>query len=173
MSHPALTSRTRNSRVSRGRSRSSGPTDVFMAAYDLDVVPWSSWDTDGSATPTRVQNSTALGQGYQSQSAATADDGDYIEWYVNLAAGTYTFTTIYILSTNTAIVAFTLDGVSMGATLDTYAASPTFNNVAQRTGITVSTSGVHTLRMTATGKNASSADYSMQMQTFNFVRTGA
>lgn len=111
--------------------------------------------------------------GYQSQSTGTADDGDYIEWYVNLAAGTYTFTTIYATSTTFAILAFTLDGVSMGATVDGYAASLTLNNVAQRTGVTVSTDGLHTLRMTATGKNASSTDYVMAMQSFNFVRTGA
>lgn len=173
MAHPALTGRSRNSKFARGRSRNTVGGDSWLAAYDRDVVPWSSWDTDGSATPTRVNSSTALSMGYQSQSAATADDGDYIEWNVALAAGTYTFTVIHVKTTNCAIAAFTLDGTSMGATLDLYAASPTFNNVASRTGITVASPGNHVLRMTATGKNASSTDYAMSTQWFTFTRTGA
>ncbi len=170
MSHPALMGRSRNSRGARGRSRSSGAAasgDTFLAPYDLDVVPWASWANSGGFTPERVQASILLGMGV----TATANDGDWQEWSVCLAAGTYTITVIGITQSNCASTDYTLDGAAVG-TKDWYSEGFAFNVVAQFTGI-AATAGVHTFRGTVNGKNPGSTDYAMPTQWFTFTRTGA
>lgn len=165
--------RTRNSRVARGRSRASGPTDVYIAPYHLDVIPWSSWENYGTSLPTRVANTSYLTLGLEFPTGGGSFvSGDWIEWYVNLAAGTYTFTVIAITNTTYGIAEYTLDGSTI-ATFDWYASGATLNVAKQATGVVVPTSGVHTLRATCTGKNASSAGYTILANAINFMRTGA
>lgn len=173
--HPALMGRTRNSRGARGRSRSSGAAasgDTFLAPYDLDVVPWASWANAGGFTPVRVQASILLGMGATGQSHVdTANDGDWQEWSVCLAAGTYTITVIAFTLNTQGSIDYTLDGAAVG-TKDWYSADFAFNVVAQFTGI-AATAGVHTFRGTVNGKNPGSTDYTMPTQWFTFTRTGA
>ena len=164
--------RTRNSRVARGRSRSSGASgDTFLAAYDLDVVPWASWSAVSGWTPVRTDSSTYLGMGYLNETAGDADVNDYAEWSVCLGAGTYTFTAIGQTAADAGIVTYALDGASLG-TADWYSAGTVANVVKQLTSLTVA-GGVQTLRATVTSKHASSSDYRMAHQWFTFTRTGA
>lgn len=168
--HPALMGRTRNSRGARGRSRSSGAAasgDTFLAPYDLDVVPWASWANAGGFTPVRGQVSILLGMGV----TGTANDGDWQEWSVCLAAGTYTITVIGVATGSYGSTDYTLDGAAVG-TKDWYSADFAFNVVAQFTGI-AATAGVHTFRGTVNGKNPGSTDYATLTQWFTFTRTGA
>lgn len=173
--HPALMGRTRNSRGARGRSRSSGAAasgDTFLAPYDLDVVPWASWANAGGFTPVRVQGSLLLGMGATGQpDVDTANDGDWQEWSVCLAAGTYTITVIGFTINTQGSTDYTLDGAAVG-TKDWYSAGFAFNVVAQFTGI-AATAGVHTFRGTVNGKNPGSTDYIMPIQWLTFTRTGA
>lgn len=171
--HPALMGRTRNSRFARGRTRNSAGTaasDTFLAPYDLDVVPWASWANTSGFTPIRTQASILLGMGVTLQSA-DANDGDWQEWSVCLAAGTYTITVIGFTLNTQGSTDYTLDGAAVG-TKDWYSAGFALNVVAQFTGI-AATAGVHTFRGTVNGKNPGSMDYIMPTQWFTFTRTGA
>lgn len=146
--------------------------DTFIMAYRQDVMGWSSVDGSSGITYTRTQSSGYLGGGTGGDSgAADADDGDYQEWVVNLAAGTYTLTSVYVRGTDRGIVRWSLDGTSLG-TIDNYGSAQN-NTVTEITGITVAADGNYTLRAAVDGKNASSTDYRSTQQSVTMTRTGA
>lgn len=88
---------------------------------------------------------------------ATAANGDYVEFSIYLSAGTYSSRTFFVARNDAAIVECFIDGVSQ-YTADLYSASTTETTV-NSTSITISTSGVHTWRYQASGKNGSSSAY--------------
>lgn len=139
-----------------------------MAAYRVEWPAWADWYAT-SGTPTRAQVSGALGGGHV---GALNADGVYIEYQVVVAAGTYTLTLLYVVSANAAKFQMSIDGTDVGALTDAYGAVTTYNNVYTATGIAL-TEGVHTVRMTANGKNASAAAYYIFPQWFSLERTGA
>lgn len=146
--------------------------DTFVMPYRQDIMGWSSVDGSSGMTYTRVQSSVAMGGGLGGQlSLEEADSGDYMEWFVNLEAGTYTLTEIFFRSTLQGIVRWSLDGTSLG-TIDHYGSSAP-NIVGTITGITVPTAGNYTLRAAIDGKHASSTDYLMPVKAVNLTRTGA
>jgi endo-1,4-beta-D-glucanase Y len=75
-------------------------------------------------------------------------------------AGTYAIQLTYKTNGNRAIAAFQMDGAAFGSTIDQYAASATYPTVNLGT-VTFATSGDHTFRMTATGKNSASSSYTL------------
>lgn len=153
--------------------RFAAASDTFIMGYRQDVLGWSSVDGSSGMTYTRFQSSSRLGGGVGAHaSTADADDGDYMEWFVNLAAGTYTLTHIYNQSTDRGIVRWSLDGTSVG-TVDCYGAVATFNTVGSITGITVAADGNYTLKGAIDGKNASSSDFFLDVQSVTLTRTGA
>lgn len=146
--------------------------DTFIMSYRQDVMTWSSVDGSGGMTYTRVQASFLLSGGMSRQAnSGDSDNGDYMEWFVNLSAGTYTLTVVYRQATTSPIVDYKLDGVTV-ATVDQYG-TLTDNVVAAATGIVVAADGNYTLRALVNGKNASSTDYWMQTKTVTLTRTGA
>lgn len=146
--------------------------DTFIMPYRQDVMAWSSVDGFGGMTYTRMQASTLLGGGVVLQaSAADADDGDYYEWYANLAAGTYTLTFLFWRDTDRAITTWSLDGVDIG-TVDQYGSNAP-NTAGTISSITVAADGNYTLRCRANGKHASSTDYYLTIQSVTLHRTGA
>lgn len=146
--------------------------DTSILPYRVDVLAWSSADGVSGMTYTRNQSSSNLGGGSALQaSAADADDGDYMEWDVLTAAGTYRLDLVYMTAANYAVVDVLIDGSSIG-TFDAYSASLTRNVVGSVTGISM-TAGHHTVRVAANGKNASSTDYFITPQSVTLTRTGA
>jgi hypothetical protein len=65
-----------------------------------------------------------------------------------------------------------VDGGDVGALTDAYNAGDIYNNILAVTAIAL-TEGVHTIRMTANGKNASASAYYLFPQWFSLERTGA
>ena len=103
-------------------------------------------------------------------SVGNSDDSDYIQWDVILAAGTWTLQTMSQNQSNKGIITAKLDGTTIG-TIDTYAASSTPNALGSITGITVASSGKHTLQFRNTTKNASSSGYVIALQHVRLIRT--
>lgn len=97
-------------------------------------------------------NQTHMMYSRQSPSAT----GDAREWTFYLAAGTYIFTVVGITNTSYGIVGWTLDGAAIVTGQDWFGSSLVYNVVKTTTAISVATSGLHTLRATINGKNASS-----------------
>lgn len=95
---------------------------------------------------------------------------DEITYKVFLQAGTYTVSFLSLTNTDCPIITITLGGVSLG-TIDFYTASTVFNALKQVTGVALPTSGVQTLDIKITGKNASSGAYILRLTSINFTRT--
>ena len=143
--------------------------DTFTMPYRQDVMAWSSTD---AATPTmaRFQSSACLGGGIAWQgSAANANNGDYFDWYVSLAAGTYTLTVVWNRTNSSGKGDWKLDGTLIG-TID-YNGTDSTNNVTTFTGVTVAADGNYTLRVIINGTNGT--DYLMTTQAVTLHRTGA
>jgi hypothetical protein len=75
-------------------------------------------------------------------------------------------------NTNIGIYTVTLDGGASLGTIDGYAASAAYG-LASITGISVSATGSHTLRLAMKAKNASSSNYLYAPVTIAMTRTGA
>ncbi len=145
--------------------------DSAILPYRVDVLAWSSVDGSGGMTYTRTQHSGFLSGGIAGQAnLADGDDGDYMEWNVLVAAGTYTLTFFYYSDSQRCKSTWSIDGVDVG-TVDLYGA-PTFNVVGSISGIAIG-AGNHTLRARANGKNASSTDYLLGVTSITLTRTGA
>lgn len=138
-----------------------------------ETVGWGAWDATSGATLTRTQNSAYLSGGVGENSAANADDGDTISWYVACDSGTYSLMVIDNPSTNRGIFTITLGPVTVAAAHDMYNNPFVANRVTTYTGIIVATPGVKELKFTTNGKNASSTDYAISIQLISLVRTGA
>ena len=146
--------------------------DSVILPYRFDLMVWAGPDTVSGFNATRYQSSSALGGGrFGQQSAAAADSGDYYEINFTVEAGTWTFTILYQKNPNSPIHDIIVDGSSIG-TIDSYAAGTTHNNLATISGVSL-ISGNHTLKVLANGKNASSGDYNLAIQSITLTRTGA
>lgn len=143
-----------------------------MAQYGhwhIDIIPWMRWKSSTTMSPTRTNDSTALGMAYANAAAGVA--GAHIEWDAALTDGTWTLTVIYAKGPASGIITASIDGVDLAPTFDAYAAAGTFNQVVQWTGIVVSTAGNKEVKFRADTKNASSSNYGFAPQLINFTRT--
>lgn len=141
--------------------------------YRQTVIGWSSDDGDSEGGITRIQSSSILGGGTAGQSGdGTASDGDYIQWFVNLAAGTYTLTHTYTSASNRGKWDWYLDTTKLG-TIDGYSAGPVYNVVSTVTNITIAADGNYTLKLLVNGKHASSTEYYYDVPSVTLHRTGA
>jgi hypothetical protein len=155
-------------------------TDNFFASgsgvegiypYSFHITPWMSWSgSGGTNAPTRNAGTSYVGLGRIYN--GTGADGDYVQWNVELAAGTWSIKSIYATAASAGIGLLQLDGATV-ATIDFYAASGVNNVTTTTTGVTVATSGAHTLKLLISGKHASSTDYYYDLSSFSGVRTGA
>lgn len=147
--------------------------DTIIMPYRHEGPAWATYDAESGFNYTRAQSSTFLGGGVARQGTdATADNGDSVSWFVNLAAGTYTLTVIDQRNINRAIHEYFLDSTSLG-TSDRYNATNDSNAVVEITGIVVAADGNYTFKMAANSKHASSTEYYVQASWWCWTRTGA
>lgn len=104
---------------------------------------------------------------YQSYQNSPAN-GDIRDFRFFLPAGSYTLNVLTSTQNARGKVEVSIDFGSVLATWDLYSASSVFN-VVQTLGITISTTGVHTLRFKVNGKNASSSNYFFAFTKFWFL----
>ncbi len=109
------------------------------------------------------------GGGYWRTSPAA--NGDEYSWGVELASGAYQMGLHAIKSTNSGIFAFRVDDTTNISTVDLYAASPVYNVVTWSDPFTISQSGLHTVILHCTGKNASSGGYRLNFTRLYVVKT--
>lgn len=95
---------------------------------------------------------------------------DEINFKVMLQAGTYTFSVLTDTDVNRGIITFSVDGSSVG-TQDCYSSSTVHNVTKSVTGISVATSGIHTISYKMASKNASSSNYIVVLSVLSFIRT--
>lgn len=154
----------------------SGATDVAWRSRD-DVWPWlvdiplvlGGYTAASSGWITAVTASTLMF--IPGISNLNAGANSYVECAVLLAQGTWTLRTRYESAPDRGVLNFKLNGSSVG-TQDAYNSPSTLGNqLSTITGIAVSASGKHTLRIESTTKNASSSSYAMLLQHIRLVRT--
>jgi len=94
--------------------------------------------------------------------------GQYIEYTLpNVPAGTYDLTLLYKQNTTRGIVSLTVDDVKLDSDLDQYGAS---SYTQKDFGlITFTATGNHTVRLTLTGKNASSTGFTVSADAFQLA----
>ena len=95
--------------------------------------------------------------------------GDYIEWPNVPLGGTYTISFAHHQFANGGQWRVSIDGTNVGSTIEGYAGS---TGAVMNTDASIAiTAGLHTVRITCTGKNASSAGYGLRLLGFGFART--
>jgi hypothetical protein len=130
-----------------------------LAYYTSSVGTWIQEIQSNMYTYFRVVNSSGA-------------QNDYLEWHeILLRAGTYKVKLLTHADNNRGIVTITVDSTDIG-TIDLYAGSTTLNTYRTATGLVVSTTGLHAIRLTGKTKNASSSGYSLPLGDAIFIRTG-
>lgn len=118
---------------SSGGSGGGGMIYITPSAYFASVGTWA-WLTDAL-----FYNSSA-------------GNGDYLDYYVYLAAGNYTIAVNYAANGDRAIMEFLVDGVSAG-TIDTNGSGDQHRDISKT--FTVASSGRKTFRLAVNGKTGS------------------
>jgi hypothetical protein len=126
---------------------------------------------------------TGSGQAISSATDAAAPGGSWVkiastavgQWIQfttpSIPAGTYSLSFIYRANTDRAQHNVTIDGTQVGTTIvDQYApgAKATYPPAVTIGSVTFGTAGTHTIRLTATGKNAASTSYQISAVQFIF-----
>jgi len=97
-------------------------------------------------------------------------DGDEITWDVYLEAGTYTLMFLTNQSIDRGIAEIRIDA-ALVATLDMYAAIPSWNFRMTQAGIVVAAAGFKTISLKINSKNGASTDYVMQFNCITLFPT--
>jgi uncharacterized repeat protein (TIGR03806 family) len=144
------------------------PTDYVREAEALtNPAP----TTSGQAVTNNVDSVASGGTWIGLAGTATAQ---WIEFTLpGVPAGSYDVKLAYKKNNNRAIVKLTVDGVQVGATLDQFASSGGYLTTTFG-AVTFNTTGDHKIRLTTTGKNASSGGFTVSADKFTLaVRAAA
>lgn len=96
--------------------------------------------------------------------------GQYIEFTTPpVAAGTYELKFIYRTNPTRAMHSVKIDGVVVGGTIDQYQAGTSSYPTVSVGNVTFNSDGTHTIRLTVTGKNASSSGYDVSADAFSLL----
>ena len=136
----------------------AGMTEInLIGGYTVVAGTWTVIAQPASITNARTTNTTAA-------------TGDEITISVNCAAGTYTVDLIYygdgingIMKIGTA--------ANLWTSFDMYHAPSTWNLTAQQTGVTITESGLTTMRLYSDTKNGASSAYAMYPLKLTFTKT--
>lgn len=132
-----------------------------LSDYSVAVGTWG-FNTWGSEGATLYPNG---GLGFYNTAGA---QNDALSYPIALSAGLWTITLHTRKSSNLAIYTVQIDGATVG-TYDGYSASATYGK-GQITAVGV-TAGLHTLKLLAATKNASSTQYFMEIFGISLRRT--
>lgn len=133
---------------------------------DIDVFGTPTTNPNGY-TPAIV-NTEIFNARFQTPTPAINDE---FSWDVLLKKGTWSIEFLYTKFNSGGIIHVEIDDVEVG-TLDTYAASPSSNNLSSITGVSVDGSGIHNFKVVTASKNASSGGYSVIICGIRLIRTG-
>jgi len=128
---------------------------VYPALIDVNPLPQAS---DSNNWENVLVNGNSWNNAYRS-SFPGGDDTSFLEWDVPLSAGTWALEVTYVKDLNSGILTFSLDDETPIGTFDSHSPVTEFNEQGLITGITVGTSGMHTLRVRTATKNPSSTQY--------------
>lgn len=116
---------------------------VYPALIDVNPLPQASasnnWDNV-------LVNGNSWNNAYRS-SFPGGDATSFLEWNVPLSAGTWSLEVTYVKDLNSGILTFSLDDETPIGAFDSNSATTEFNQRGLIAGITVGTSGMHTLRV--------------------------
>ena len=114
-----------------------------------------------SAIGSKVTSDTAASGGMYVEFNGTAASGAWIEFTLpGVATGTYELKFLFKSNTNRGIIQASIDGVNQGSACNEYAASVAYK-VPCSLGSKALTAGNHQIRLTVTGKSASSSGYQL------------
>ena len=120
----------------------------------------------GSATSAIAESAASSGTWVQLNASAADSAMEFTT--ASIPAGTYRLQLVYKANNNRGQVLVTVDGAPVGDPLDQYAASAVFT--ATTLGrLTFAVAGSHTIRLTATGKQAASSGYLVSADRFDFL----
>ncbi len=141
-------------------SSGGGGTTVSFEAESLTNTP--------SGATSSVQTDVNSSGGKWEELAATGT-GQSISYAIpSVTAGTYQVQMEYKGLTSRGIQQLSVYGSNQGSTLDEYSAGQTYPTTTFGT-VTFSSTGTHTIKLTVTGKNASSTGYVLSADKFTFV----
>jgi len=122
-----------------------------------------------SGATASVQTDTNSSGGKWVELAATGSTGQYIDYTVtSVPAGTYQVEMEWKGNTSRGTMQLSVDGANVGPTLDQYSAAQVYPTTTFGT-VTFSAAGNHDIRLTVTGKNASSSNYYLSSDKFILV----
>jgi alpha-galactosidase len=131
--------------------------------YEAEALPYVASGATASIT------ADAAASGGKWLQLAGNSLNDYIEVTLpSVSAASYQLQLRYKTNNNRGKVTLKVDGVQLGGTLDQYASTVSYKSVTF--GIKALTAGTHQLRLTVTGKNASSSNYSVSADAFVLVK---
>jgi hypothetical protein len=158
-------------------NNSGGSSSVASATYTITTttekitLQASNLSPMGSGQAISTATDAAAPGGTWVKIASTAV-GQWIQFTTpSIPAGTYSLSFIYRTNTDRAQHNVTIDGTQVGTTIvDQYApgATATYPPAVTIGSVTFGTAGTHTIRLTATGKNAASTDYQISAVHFIF-----
>jgi hypothetical protein len=143
-----------------GGVTSEGEGHITILPYNYSGITAGTWVI-------YISTAQALNFLFENSSAAQNDQVDYKAY---LAAGTYTLVVLHEKYNNRGIISILINGTSIG-TIDCYAVSQAFNVRSTITGISVTTSGLKTISVKVSDKNASSTGYGVFFTSLAFFRT--
>jgi hypothetical protein len=120
---------------------------IYPALVDVNPLPRATAHQDWSAF---LVSSLSWNNALRVSSGTS---GDWVEWSLPLEAGTWTLEVTHAQSDDAGIMTFSLDGTDLAPTIDGYAGAIQHNVQSLISGISVPTSGLHTLRVRTDTKN--------------------
>jgi hypothetical protein len=121
--------------------------------------------SSGATTTLQTDANTSGGQWISLDSTAT---GQFVEFTLpSIGAGTYSVKMSYKTNTNRGILNLKVDGTQVGGTLDQYASASTYPTTTF--GNVTLAAGTHVIRLTVTGKNASSTSFVLSADKFTLT----
>jgi hypothetical protein len=156
--------------------KDSASTSYWLSTYQFILSPVAApnfnflavnlpYTTNGAAAV--PQSDTNFPGGWLALEATNA--GPYIQYTLtNLPADTYQLQMSWKGNTTRGILSLSVDGTTLGANLDQYSATQTYNT--NSFGNVALSAGNHVIQLTATGKDSAATSY--WLSTYQFILTG-
>lgn len=147
--------------------------DAALRALVESVLPWTIYINVFHTAKSHVNWNTfftTVSQIFSGFMMSSNAQNDEITFDVVLHAGTWEIELFYIKSSDAGIFSVQLDSVEKG-TIDSYAAAPAYNQRSSITGIVISTTAEHELKLKMATKHASSSAYYGYITSIRFLRT--